>query len=219
MPRNIVNDIEAMIARVRAAFALFGSRKAGTPSAMASMPVSAVEPDANARSTRNRVTPAISGSISMAAEAAVVVKQELKTVDFHERETDGVDEYTEHWASLESFKRVLEAAIKSGFFDINSVVCDPVQRTVLKDDPGWSLARYGVSVEVCGTMDSFLKLYTQVHKPRKFVSLCIDRIRRDADAPPERLEGVVTAWGLRIEKTRETGRTKTQGSSFIRTKR
>ncbi len=155
---------------------------------------------------------------SMASEAAVIMKPNLQAVDFHERETDGVPEYTEHWAALESFKRLLQAVIRSGFFEIQSVVCDPVERTVIQDDPDWSLARYGVSVEVCGTIDSFLKLYTLVHEPRRFVSVCVGKIRRESDEAPERLEGVITAWGLRIEKT-EDKRKKETSQSIIRHKR
>ena len=44
-----------MIASVAAAFLAWGRRNAWTPSAMASTPVSAVDPDANARRIRNRV--------------------------------------------------------------------------------------------------------------------------------------------------------------------
>ena len=55
MPRNIVIAIAPMIASVAAAFFACGRRNAGTPSAIASTPVSAVAPEENARSSRNRV--------------------------------------------------------------------------------------------------------------------------------------------------------------------
>ena len=53
MPRNIVIPITAMIASVSAAFRACGRRNAGTPSAIASTPVSAVAPDENARRIAN----------------------------------------------------------------------------------------------------------------------------------------------------------------------
>lgn len=51
-PTNIVAAIAPISASVVAAFLLFGGRKAGTPLAMASTPVSAVQPEAKARSTK-----------------------------------------------------------------------------------------------------------------------------------------------------------------------
>ena len=45
-----------MSSRVVAAFRLFGSSNPGTPLDTASTPVSAVQPEAKARSTRNRVS-------------------------------------------------------------------------------------------------------------------------------------------------------------------
>jgi hypothetical protein len=70
MPRNIDIEIRAMIPSVAAAFRLFGSRKACTPSATASIPVRAVDPEAKALSIRNNVTPPSSGSRSIPAEGA-----------------------------------------------------------------------------------------------------------------------------------------------------
>ncbi|GBC87296.1 hypothetical protein HRbin12_01299 [bacterium HR12] len=59
-----------MTARVVAAFRACGRRKACTPSAIASTPVSAVAPDENARSTRKTVS-ACSGSRWSDADGAV----------------------------------------------------------------------------------------------------------------------------------------------------
>ena len=53
MPRNIVIDIAPITARVVAAFLACGRGTPGTPSAIASTPVSAVAPDENARAMRN----------------------------------------------------------------------------------------------------------------------------------------------------------------------
>jgi hypothetical protein len=55
MPTNIVIAKAPMIASVAAALRLFGGSKAGTPFDTASTPVSAVQPDANARSARKTV--------------------------------------------------------------------------------------------------------------------------------------------------------------------
>ena len=52
MPTNIVMAVLPMSASVRAAFRLLGLRNAGTPLAIASTPVSAVQPEAKARSTK-----------------------------------------------------------------------------------------------------------------------------------------------------------------------
>ena len=52
IPANIVIDSTPMITSVVAALRLFGASKAGTPFETASTPVSAVQPEANARRTR-----------------------------------------------------------------------------------------------------------------------------------------------------------------------
>ena len=52
-PANIVTAIPPSRASVVAAFLLFGCLNAGTPLLIASTPVSAVQPDENARRTRN----------------------------------------------------------------------------------------------------------------------------------------------------------------------
>ena len=52
MPTNMLIAIVPMSARVVAAFWLLGLRNAGTPLAIASTPVSAVQPEANARRAR-----------------------------------------------------------------------------------------------------------------------------------------------------------------------
>ena len=66
IPANIVIDRKPMITSVVAAFRLFGSSKAGTPLETASTPVSAVQPEANARRTRNtiRMPPVSATSLS-----------------------------------------------------------------------------------------------------------------------------------------------------------
>src|SRR3712207_8972759 len=53
-PANIVAATPPISASVVAAFLLFGGRNAGTPFAIASTPVSAVQPAANARSAKKR---------------------------------------------------------------------------------------------------------------------------------------------------------------------
>ena len=52
-PENIVAAMPPISASVVAAFLLFGGLNAGTPLAIASMPVSAVVPEANARKAKN----------------------------------------------------------------------------------------------------------------------------------------------------------------------
>ena len=56
MPANIVVAMRPMKTSVAAALRLLGSSKPGTPLETASTPVSAVQPEANARSTRNTVS-------------------------------------------------------------------------------------------------------------------------------------------------------------------
>ena len=69
MPRNSTVASAPMMARVAAAFLACGRRKAWTPSATASTPVSAEAPDENARSIRNSVT-VVTGSIGRLAVSA-----------------------------------------------------------------------------------------------------------------------------------------------------
>ena len=52
-PANMAAAMPPISASVVAAFLLFGGLNAGTPLAMASTPVSAVQPDAKARSAKN----------------------------------------------------------------------------------------------------------------------------------------------------------------------
>ena len=56
MPTNMLTDSAPMMASVLAALRALGLRNAGTPLLIASTPVSAVQPDANARRSRNRVS-------------------------------------------------------------------------------------------------------------------------------------------------------------------
>src|SRR5262245_46398129 len=67
MPMNITIPISAIVTSVAAAFLDSGGRNAGTPSETASTPVIAVQPLANAVSSRNVVSgcvPASGGSAS-----------------------------------------------------------------------------------------------------------------------------------------------------------
>ena len=52
MPANMMIAVTPIAAMVRAAFSLLGGLNAGTPLEMASTPVSAVQPEENARSAR-----------------------------------------------------------------------------------------------------------------------------------------------------------------------
>ena len=52
IPRNMVIEMTPMIPRVLAALCAFGSRKAWTPLAIASTPVSAVDPEAKRAGSR-----------------------------------------------------------------------------------------------------------------------------------------------------------------------
>ncbi len=74
MPANIDSAAAPISASVLAALRLLGLRNAGTPLAMASTPVRAVHPAANARSTKNRkaspTRPVVSGRTSTPALSA-----------------------------------------------------------------------------------------------------------------------------------------------------
>src|SRR2546422_10243447 len=61
-PRNRPPNIAAIQIMVVAAFFEAGSRKAGTPFEIASMPVKAVQPEENARRSRNSVSPSTAGT-------------------------------------------------------------------------------------------------------------------------------------------------------------
>ena len=65
-----MTEMTPMIVRVAAAFLAFGGRKAWTPSATASTPVRAVDPDAKARSIKSRET-AATGSMTAVEETAL----------------------------------------------------------------------------------------------------------------------------------------------------
>ncbi len=70
---NIVMAMAPSMNRVVAAFLLFGLRNAGTPLAIASMPVRAVVPEENARATRKpraRPVNVLSGTIVQLALSA-----------------------------------------------------------------------------------------------------------------------------------------------------
>jgi hypothetical protein len=74
MPPNITIAVMPIAARVRAAFSLLGGLNAGTPLEIASTPVSAVQPEANARSARmvsaRPVSPIRSGRTCQCADSA-----------------------------------------------------------------------------------------------------------------------------------------------------
>ena len=71
MPMNRIARSAAIATSVWAAFLASGGLNAGTPLAIASVPVSATEPEANARSSR-RIPTASSGSGRRAAGRAAV---------------------------------------------------------------------------------------------------------------------------------------------------
>src|SRR5437660_11459420 len=62
IPRNRPPKIVAIQNMVVAAFWDAGGRKAGTPFEIASIPVKAVQPEENARRSRNRVSPSTAGT-------------------------------------------------------------------------------------------------------------------------------------------------------------
>ena len=68
---NITTAQIAMMSRVIAAFLASGGLNAGTPSEIASIPVSAVQPFANARSTRKSVRGPVSGGTNAAAADSI----------------------------------------------------------------------------------------------------------------------------------------------------
>jgi hypothetical protein len=66
MPNSIVIANPPSSSRVVAAFLLFGALNAGTPLEMASTPVNAVHPDANARNVNNASASPVSRTRSRA---------------------------------------------------------------------------------------------------------------------------------------------------------
>jgi hypothetical protein len=69
IPMNIVTVMNSIMLSVEAAFFDCGRRKACTPSATASTPVSAVAPDENARRIRNKLTVAVASKGRCAVSA------------------------------------------------------------------------------------------------------------------------------------------------------
>ena len=78
MPTNIVARMNAIQPSVMAAFRDSGGRKAGMPLEIASIPVKAVHPEANARSPRNHASGSTAGTDGGAAGGSVPVTRRKK---------------------------------------------------------------------------------------------------------------------------------------------
>ncbi|HAK94014.1 MAG TPA: hypothetical protein DCM87_03140 [Planctomycetes bacterium] len=137
-----------------------------------------------------------------ATEEAVDVKIDLKGVDFHERATDGAEEYGERWASLESFRRLVDALIASGFSEIKAVVCEPPVAAAIPGEPEWTLMRYGIRADVSGAYGDFVALFDEVNQAQKFVAVTVNALRPKPGETGGELMGTVTGHGLRLVKSR-----------------
>lgn len=138
-----------------------------------------------------------------ATEEAVDVKTSLASVDFHERATDGAAEYEERWASLESFRRLLDALIASGFSEIKTVVCEPPVAAEIPGEPGWALMRYGIRADVSGSYGDFVALFAEVNQAQKFVAVTVNALRPRPGETSGELMGTVTGHGLRLVRSRD----------------
>lgn len=139
----------------------------------------------------------------LASQAAVDVKVGLSSVDFHDDGTQDAEKYEEHWAALACFRRLLEAVIRSEFDEVAGVVVEGTETTPVPGDPAWSIARHGVTVEVNGPFQSFVKLYAELHQAGRFLQVDTVSLRpRPGDAEGV-LQGTLTGWALRLVKTKE----------------
>ena len=146
----------------------------------------------------------------LASQAAVDIKVALSSVDFHDDGTADVDRYEAHWATLACFKRLIEAVIRAGFAQIVTVVVEGMETEEVTGEPAWSIARYGVKVEVTGRFQDFLNLYAELHQAGRFLVVEMNGIRQLPGTTDGMLQGTVTGWAVRLVKTKErTSRTGT----------
>ncbi len=138
-----------------------------------------------------------------ATEEAVDVKTNLASVDFHESATDGAEEYEERWASLESFRRLADALIVSGFSEVKAVICEPPVGVEIPGEPGWTLMRYGIRADVSGAYGDFVALFDEVNQPQKFVAVTVNALRPKPGETGGELLGTVTGHGLRLVRSRD----------------
>ncbi|HNR99603.1 MAG TPA: hypothetical protein PKX48_08355 [Planctomycetota bacterium] len=137
-----------------------------------------------------------------ATEEAVDVKTNLASVDFHERATDGAEDFAERWASLESFRRLMEALIAARFAEIKAVVCEPPVAAEIPGEPQWKLMHYGIRADVSGGYGDFVALFDEVNQAQKFVAVTVNALRSKPGGTGGELTGTVTGHGLRLVKSR-----------------
>ncbi len=139
----------------------------------------------------------------IAEEQHVNVKMNLSDIDFHQRDTDDAEKYEEHWGELACLTRFLEAVLKAQFSEVLSVVIEGVETEIVRDEPAWSIVRYGVSVEVVGRFEHVVTLYAALTRPKTFLFLKTAELRPRKGGIDGELEGTLTAWGIRLLKTKE----------------
>lgn len=137
----------------------------------------------------------------LADRHSVGIKVSLSAVDFHERDSDGVDKYEEHWSALAAFKRLLEAAIEAGVSEVLSIVVEGGRIEPLAEEPEWAIGRYGVTAEIVGPFKSFVSLYGNVNRPGKLLVLETTSLRRRIAGSDDLVQGTVSGWGIRLVRT------------------
>ncbi len=133
-----------------------------------------------------------------ATEEAIEVGVKLKSVDFHENANEGAAEYEDRWASLESFRRLVDALISAGVGEIKSVRCEPPVRKEIPGEPGWALAQYPITVDVTGRYADFVALFDEVNQPQKFLQVTLTTLRPKPGETGSELMGTVTGRGIRL---------------------
>ena len=139
----------------------------------------------------------------IAEEKRVNVKVNLTDVDFHQRDTDDLENSEEHWGVLASLSRLMEAVFRSGFSEVLSVVIEGTRTEPVTGDPTWSIVRYGVTVELVGHSGDFMKFYAALSRPKAFLRLETETLRPRQGGTEGELQGSVTGWGVRLVKTKE----------------
>jgi hypothetical protein len=154
-----------------------------------------------------------------ADQEAVDIKVALSGVDFHQRDTDGPEKYEEHWAALACFRRVMAAVIASGFDAVLSITVEGVRTEPVPGQPEWSVAHHGVTVELVGRFEDFVRLHAAVNEPGKFVVLETTSLKRRVASTDNELMGTVTAWAVRLIETKTPRRGESGAGGTPRYKR
>ena len=147
-----------------------------------------------------------------ATNEAVDIKTKLESIDFRDQPTDPLEDYQDHWAALESFRRLINGIISAGFSEIRTVAFLLPERVPVTGEPAWEIVRYGIKAEVTGSYENYVALYNLVNKPQKFVLVSVSGVRSKTGDTGGELLGTITAHGLRLAARREKER-RTKGTS------